>query len=141
MAAVTAADCGKRILLLEKNDRIGKKLLITGKGRCNVTNCCTTDEFMENIVNGGRFLYSSYSAFDCSDTMNFFEDLGVPLKVERGNRVFPVSDKAADIAAAFERAIKAPHRRELITLKTNLAADSIVTENGCIKGVMERGSF
>ncbi|MCC8042057.1 MAG: NAD(P)/FAD-dependent oxidoreductase [Oscillospiraceae bacterium] len=141
MAAVTAADCGKRTLLLEKNDRIGRKLLITGKGRCNVTNCCTADEFMENIVNGGRFLYSSYSAFDCSDTMNFFEDLGVPLKVERGNRVFPVSDKAADIAAAFERAIKAPHRRELITLKTNLAADSIVTENGCIKGVMAGGSF
>ena len=110
MAAVTAADClpvgTGNILLIEKNGRVGKKLLITGKGRCNVTNSCGREEFFENIPTNPRFLYSAFSAFSNTDVMDFFEGLGVPLKTERGGRVFPVSDRAEDIVAAFERALR-----------------------------------
>lgn len=101
MAAVQAARFGKSVVVFEKNERTGRKLRITGKGRCNVTNNSTVEEHMRNIPVNPRFLYSSYSCFDASDTMNFFEDLGVPLKTERGNRVFPVSDRADDIADAL----------------------------------------
>ncbi|MGN0642656.1 MAG: NAD(P)/FAD-dependent oxidoreductase [Huintestinicola sp.] len=131
MAAVTAADCGKNVLLFEKNSRAGRKLLITGKGRCNVTNNCTREEFMENVPCNSRFLYSAYSAFDCYSTMDFFESLGVPLKTERGNRVFPVSDKAEDIVSAFEKAI---HQRKNITVK-NAAVTRVLRENGAVTGV------
>ena len=97
-AAVQAARLGKSVLVFEKNERLGRKLRITGKGRCNVTNNSLTEEHMKNIPVNARFLYSAFSMFDADDTMNFFEELGVPLKTERGNRVFPVSDKALDIA-------------------------------------------
>ena len=100
-AALAAAENGHEVSLYEKNEKLGKKLFITGKGRCNVTNNSTVEEHMRNIPVNPRFLYSSYSCFDASDTMNFFEDLGVPLKTERGNRVFPVSDRADDIADAL----------------------------------------
>ncbi|MDD6826802.1 MAG: NAD(P)/FAD-dependent oxidoreductase [Oscillospiraceae bacterium] len=106
MAAVTAAESGRRVAIFEKNDRIGKKLRITGKGRCNVTNFCDIDEFMKNVPVNNRFLYSSFSGYTPEDVMEFFENAGVPLKVERGNRVFPVSDKAVDIVSAFDRKIK-----------------------------------
>ena len=106
MAAITAARAGRKVAVFEKNDRIGKKLRITGKGRCNVTNFCTRDEFMENVPVNSRFMYSSFSAFTPQDVMDFFENAGVPLKVERGNRVFPVSDKASDIVSALDREMK-----------------------------------
>lgn len=106
MAAVTAAESGKKTALFEKNDRLGKKLRITGKGRCNVTNYCDTDELMKNIPVNNRFMYSSFSGFTPYDVMDFFESSGVPLKVERGNRVFPVSDRAADIVSALENRVK-----------------------------------
>lgn len=136
MAAVTAADYGKSVIIFEKNPRVGRKLLITGKGRCNVTNNCTSDDFFSNIPCNSRFLFSAYSGFDCSDTMNFFEYQGVPLKTERGNRVFPVSDKAEDIVIAFERAIK--ERSDRITVK-NTAVTQILTENGVVTGVNAGG--
>lgn len=136
MAAVTAADCGRLVILFERNQRAGRKLLITGKGRCNVTNNCTREEFFENIPTNSRFLYSAYSGFDCEDTMSFFECLGVDLKTERGNRVFPVSDKAEDILIAFERALK--YRSELITVK-NARVTKILTENGAVTGVIADG--
>ena len=101
MAAVTAAQNGAEVLLLEKNDRLGKKLLITGKGRCNVTNTAPLQDFVKNIPGNGRFLYSVFSKFFNWDTWSFFEELNVPLKEERGGRVFPVSDKAIDIVNAF----------------------------------------
>ncbi len=101
MAAIHAAYCGARVLLFEKNDRLGKKLRITGKGRCNVTNDCPTNEFLNNVPTNPRFLYAALSRFSTADTMDFFEGCGVPLKVERGRRVFPVSDKAADIVRAL----------------------------------------
>lgn len=107
LAAVVAARRGLRVLLLEKNDRLGVKLRITGKGRCNVTNDCAVREVLENIPTGGRFLNSAISGFTPKDTMDFFEKLGVPIKTERGNRVFPVSNSAADIVAALRRACEA----------------------------------
>lgn len=101
MAAIAAAREGAEVLLLEPNEKVGRKLYITGKGRCNVTNNCTQEELMASIPRGGRFLYSAFSRFSPQDTMTFFEELGVPLKTERGNRVFPCSDKAADIVDAL----------------------------------------
>lgn len=101
MAAGTAAERGASVLLIEKNQRNGKKLLITGKGRCNVTNDCDRDEFFRNLAVNPKFLYSAFSRFGNRDVMDFFEHRGVALKVERGNRVFPVSDKAADINNAL----------------------------------------
>lgn len=104
MAAVTAAEAGGSVLILERGGRCGRKLAITGKGRCNVTNNCTDEDFFANIPTNPRFLYSAYSRFSCADCMEFFESRGVPLKTERGNRVFPVSDKAEDIVSALENA-------------------------------------
>ena len=101
MAAITAAKLGAKVTLLEKNDRVGKKLRITGKGRCNVTNDCSVQDFLSNVPTNPRFLYTALSKFSIDDAKTFFEDAGVPLKVERGNRVFPVSDKAADIVSAM----------------------------------------
>lgn len=101
IAAGVAASNGADVTLFEKNGRTGVKLRITGKGRCNVTNNCARDVFFDNVVSNPRFLYSAYSRFDCTAVMAFFEGLGVPLKTERGNRVFPVSDKASDIADAL----------------------------------------
>ena len=101
MAAVTAARLGARVTVLEKNDRVGRKIRITGKGRCNVTNDCSVGDFLSNVPTNPRFLYTALSKLSVEDTKAFFEEAGVPLKVERGNRVFPVSDKAADIVAAM----------------------------------------
>ena len=100
-AAGHAAKLGADVDLYEKNDRCGVKLRITGKGRCNLTNNCTREEFFDNVVSNPKFLYSAFSAFDPQAVMAFFESLGVPLKTERGRRVFPVSDKASDIVEAL----------------------------------------
>ena len=102
-AAISAAENGADVLLLEKNDRCGKKLRITGKGRCNVTNDCENQEFLKNVISNPKFLYASISNFDTSDTKAFFENAGVPLKTERGRRVFPVSDKAIDVVMALKK--------------------------------------
>ena len=96
-AAITAAQQGAKVLLLERNDRLGKKLLITGKGRCNVTNHCEAQEVLQNVPRNGRFLYSAMSVLPPKAVMEFFEKNGCPLKTERGNRVFPVSDKAISV--------------------------------------------
>lgn len=106
MAAVQTARLGKSVIVFEKNDRLGRKLRITGKGRCNVTNNSPVEVHLNNIPVNSRFLYSSFAGFDSADVMNFFEELGVPLKTERGNRVFPVSDKADDIADALAYEMK-----------------------------------
>lgn len=132
MAACTASRAGKNVLLIERNDRVGKKLAITGKGRCNVTNQCTDEELFANIPVGGKFLYSAYSSFNCYDTMEFFEGLGVPLKTERGNRVFPVSDRAGDIVSALERACKKSGVAFLHKRVTEvLAEDNVITGVRC----------
>lgn len=101
MAALSAARYGAEVILFEKNDRLGKKLRITGKGRCNVTNDCELQEFLQNVPTNPRFLYAALNRFSTADTKQFFEDCGVPLKTERGKRVFPVSDKAQNIVDAL----------------------------------------
>ena len=101
MAAITAARAGADVLLLEPNDKVGRKLYITGKGRCNVTNNCGRDELTAAVPRNGKFLYSAFDRFGPAGTMAFFEGLGVKLKTERGSRVFPVSDRAADIVDAL----------------------------------------
>lgn len=106
MAAYFAAEKGCAVILIEKNARPARKVMITGKGRCNLTNACGRDKLIANVPRGGKFLYSAFSAFSSADTMRFFEERGVPLKIERGNRVFPVSDKAADIVDALVNSVK-----------------------------------
>ncbi len=106
MAAITAARAGKSVLLLEKNDRLGKKLLITGKGRCNVTNDCAADEVLKNTPRNGKFLFSAMAAFPPEKAMQFFQDAGCALKTERGNRVFPVSDRSQSVLEALQKELK-----------------------------------
>lgn len=130
MAAITAAGLGKSTLLLEKMNRCGKKISITGKGRCNITNNCTSDDFFANIPTNPRFLYSAYAGFNSQDCMDFFERLGVPLKTERGNRVFPVSDKAEDIVRALEQGCEDYGVNRIFSKVTE-----IITEDGAVKGV------
>lgn len=106
MAACTASELGMRVLLLEKNDKMGKKLAITGKGRCNVTNDCDFETLLANVPTNSKFLFAAFREFTTADTKEFFESRGVPLKTERGNRVFPQSDKASDIVGALVNACK-----------------------------------
>ena len=129
-AAITAAKQGSRVTLLESNDRLGKKLLITGKGRCNVTNNCTVQEVMQNIPRNGRFLYSVMENCPPSHVMEFFERNGCPLKTERGNRVFPVSDKAQSILDC----LKTQMHKYKVTVQTSKVTE-ILTENGVVVGV------
>lgn len=137
MAAISAAERGASVTLLEPNERLGKKLNITGKGRCNVTNNAGLETLLANVPRNGKFLYSAFSRFDGRDAMAFFEALGVPLKTERGNRVFPVSDRAFDISAALERRLRA--------LKVSIVRDRAVAldiGDGGIHGVKgERGDY
>ncbi len=129
-AAIIAAQAGQRVLLLEKNERLGKKLLITGKGRCNVTNQCSSGEVLENIPRNSRFLFSVMDAFPPEKVIAFFENNGCPLKTERGNRVFPVSDKAASVLDCLKHGIK----KSGVTVLYEKAVQ-ILTENGAITGV------
>ena len=105
MAAIAAGEEGARVVLLERNEKLGKKLNITGKGRCNVTNNCSAQEALANVPCNGRFLYSAFSRFDSAAVMEFFERRGLPLKTERGNRVFPVSDSAYDVTDTLRSAL------------------------------------
>lgn len=137
MAASAAAELGTGVCLLEPNERLGKKLNITGKGRCNLTNRCDLEEFLRNLPCNGRFLYSAYSQFTSEDVMAFFESLGVPLKVERGNRVFPVSDRAFDVSGALEK-----HLRKNHVLIVRDRARSLLLQDGVLRGVKgERGDY
>lgn len=137
MAAVSAAERGAQVTLLEPNERLGKKLNITGKGRCNVTNNADVQTLLANVPRNGKFLYSAFSRFDGRDAMAFFASIGVPLKTERGNRVFPVSDRAFDVSAALERRLKA--------LKVSLVRDratELEITSGAVTGVRgERGTY
>ena len=137
MAAISAAEKGGHVTLLEPNERLGKKLNITGKGRCNVTNDAGSEELLANVPKNGKFLYSAFSRFDGREAKAFFESLGVPLKTERGNRVFPVSDRAFDISGALERRLK--------VLKVVLRRDRAVSldiRDGAVCGVVgEKGNY
>ena len=130
MCAYTAAERGLSVVLLEPNDKLGKKLRITGKGRCNVNNNCDIKTFMANIPGDGRFLYSALNRLSPADTISFFESHGLPLKTERGNRVFPHSDNANDVANLMASLCKKAGVRVMRT-----AAKQIITENGAVAGV------
>ena len=129
-AAITAASQGQKVLVLERNDRLGKKLLITGKGRCNVTNNCTEQEVLQNIPRNGRFLFSALAAFPPEKAMAFFESHGCALKTERGNRVFPVTDKALSVLDCLRNEMN----RQKVTVKTARVKE-IVTVEGRAVGV------
>lgn len=137
MAALAAAGEGVRVLLLERNPKIGRKLYITGKGRCNVTNNCSAAQCLNNIPRNSRFLFSAMTKFPPDQVMCFFEDLGVPLKVERGNRVFPQSDRAADIIDAL---LKELRKRGVALQQEHVTG--LKTENGAVVAVRgERGAL
>ena len=106
-ASVFLAEKGHQVHVFEKNEKLGKKLFITGKGRCNVTNDCDPETFFESVVSNPKFLYSAYYGYTSQDVMDFFTSLGVKLKTERGNRVFPVSDHSSDIIRALEQRMQA----------------------------------
>lgn len=129
-AAITAAKRGQKVLLLERNDRLGKKLLITGKGRCNVTNDCSGQEVLQNTPRNGRFLYSAMDAFPPEKIMAFFQENGCPLKTERGNRVFPITDKSQSILECLQKELRRCH----VTVKTARVCQ-ILTEEGVVTGV------
>ena len=132
MAAYAAAECGHKVVLLEQNEKLGKKLYITGKGRCNVTNACGQDKLFENIVSNPKFLYSAFYDFDNKRMMELLERAGCPLKIERGERVFPVSDHSSDVIAAFERLLG--QKDVAVYLKT--AVREVTVEDGVAKGVI-----
>ena len=133
-AAITAARKGAKVLLLEKNDRLGKKLLITGKGRCNVTNDCPAEEVLRNTPRNGRFLYSAMTAFPPESTKQFFENQGCPLKTERGCRVFPRSDSAGSILDSLKKALADAG----VTVKTARVRE-VLTRDGAVSGVLTEG--
>lgn len=132
MAAVSAAENGNDVHLYEKNEKLGKKIYITGKGRCNVTNGCDVEELFEHIVTNKKFMYSSIYTFDNTRAQEFFEDAGCPLKTERGNRVFPVSDKSYDVINALERSMKK------YKVDINLFSDvtDLIVEDNVVKGIV-----
>lgn len=135
MAGIKIAEKGHNVTLFEKNEKLGKKLYITGKGRCNVTNAVTGPEFLSNVVNNSKFFMSSEVRFNSTDTMSFFEELGVSLKIERGNRVFPVSDKSSDIIKALENKLKKLN----VTINLNSNVENIIVNDNAVCGVIVNG--
>lgn len=131
-AAYSASQRGIDVVLVEKNERVGRKLLITGKGRCNITNNCEIEELIENVNTNGKFLYSAFYTFTNDAVMEMFENLGVRLKTERGNRVFPESDRAMDVVDAMSRLIK----RKNIKLVTGKTVKNIKEKNGRVESVV-----
>lgn len=136
MAAIAAADKGAQVILLEKNEKLGKKLYITGKGRCNITNSCPTQDFFDNVVSNPKFLYSAIYTFDQSAVCGFLEGEGLRLKEERGQRIFPESDKSSDVIKTLERALK----KRNVQIRLNTCADRVATdENGFSRVITSKG--
>ena len=130
MAAVSAAKEGARVTLLERNEKTGKKIYITGKGRCNLTNSCEKGNFFDHIVSNGKFLYSAFNRMDNQAVTKFFEAAGCRLKEERGNRVFPVSDHASDVISALNRQME----KEKVRVCLHTKVTEILLEDG-VRGV------
>lgn len=131
MCAGNAALCGADVILFEKNKRVGRKIMITGKGRCNVTNNCDNSVFIANVPTNSRFLYSAINNFTAQDTIRFFENRGVPLKTERGNRVFPISDRSVDIVDCLHNFVDESNCKII-----NEDVKSLIIENGYACGVV-----
>ena len=126
MAAISAAKQNHQVLLLEKNEKLGKKLFITGKGRCNLTNACDKDKLFENVISNPKFLYSAFNTFDNKQVVQLIEDAGCPLKIERGERIFPVSDHSSDIISALQRILKKEH----VEIRLNTKVEELIIDNG-----------
>ena len=131
MAAIIAARNGKKVTVLEQNEKLGKKLFITGKGRCNFTNACDIEDLFGNVISNPKFMYSAFYSFSNNMVMDFFEELGMPYKVERGNRVFPVSDHSSDVIKALEKEM----RRLGVVICLNTKVKSLIIEKNICKGV------
>ena len=136
LAAIAAARSGHQVVLLEKNEKLGKKLFITGKGRCNLTNACDKDTFFEQVVTNPKFMFKAYHSFSNYDTMDFFEQLGLPIKVERGNRVFPESDKSSDVIAVLRKELE--HLSVMIRYKNEVS--KIIVKDGSFYGLKIKNS-
>ena len=136
MAAIAAARNGHKVILFEKTEKLGKKLYITGKGRCNLTNACDRDTFFENVVSNPKFLYSAFHQLNNFDVIDFFENLGLKTKTERGNRVFPQSDKSSDVIAVLKKELE----RLKVDIHYNSEVDDILIRNGSFCGVKLKNS-
>lgn len=132
MAGIIAGRCGHEVHLFEKNDKLGKKLFITGKGRCNLTNACDMTELMKQVMSNRRFLYSAFHLFDNEMTMQFFEELGLPIKIERGNRVFPQSDHSSDVIRVLKHELEKQHVRVYL----NTEVKQILEKEGAVSSVL-----
>lgn len=135
MAAVFSALKGHQTVLYEKNEKLGKKIFITGKGRCNLTNACETEELFQSVVSNPRFMYSAFHGFSNQDTMEFFRRLGLEIKVERGQRVFPVSDHSSDVIRSLTQELK----RLKVEVHLNTPVTDIFVKEGCFEGLELRG--
>ena len=135
MAAYSAAKEGAKVILLEHNEKLGKKIYLTGKGRCNVTNDCTLDEFLREVPRNPRFLYSALSAFSPQDMMALLEDNGLPVTVQRGRRVFPLSEKASDVTRTLEHML----RKESVQIRLHADVDHLLIRDGRVCGVELKG--
>ena len=131
MSAIYAAQMGASVTLLERNEKLGKKIYITGKGRCNVTNDCDQEEFLRQVPRNPRFLYSAMSHFSPQDMMALLENAGCPVVVQRGRRVFPATEKASDVTRALDRLLK----QYGVRVKLNARVAEITAENGAVTGV------
>lgn len=136
MAAITAARRGFKVTLVEKNEKLGKKLFITGKGRCNITNAGDTEDLFNSIVTNRKFMFSSFNGFSNYDTLGFFDELGLQIKIERGNRVFPESDHSSDVIGALNRELK----RLSVDVKLNTEVKDIIVNGGKATGVVVKCS-
>lgn len=135
MAAIAAADCGHSVTLIEHNEKLGKKLFITGKGRCNVTNNSDVEQLLKHVISNPKFLYSAFYAFDSQRMIDFLEMEGLALKTERGNRVFPVSDKSSDVIKTLQGALE----KRGVQILLNTEVQSVITKNQTVVGVKLRG--
>lgn len=131
IAGIAAAGNGNEVHLFEKNEKLGKKLFITGKGRCNLTNASNMEDLMKQVMSNPRFLYSAFQLFDNEATMHFFENIGLPLKTERGNRVFPVSDHSSDVIRVLQKELE----RLGAQIHLNTEVKEIAAENGVFHSV------
>lgn len=132
LAAIAAAENGHKVVLLEQNEKLGKKIFITGKGRCNVTNACEVEKLFENVITNPKFLYSAIYGFDNSAIMTLLEQAGCPLKVERGERVFPISDHSSDVIAALQRILK----KKQVEIRLHTKVKKLWIEENHICGVV-----
>lgn len=132
MAAIHSARTGNDVTIIEQNEKLGKKLFITGKGRCNFTNACDVEDLFQNIVTNPKFLYSAFYSFSNQMVMDFFEEIGLPYKIERGNRVFPVSDHSSDVIKVLERELK----KNNVTIHLKMKVKDLIIKNNICKGVI-----